>query len=237
MIAEQLSCGYGAVTVVRPLDLEVRPGEVLALLGPNGAGKTTLLLTLAGILPRLGGRVTVGDQALRSGRAAGAAKAGLVLVPDDRSLFPALSVVDNIEAARRRSSRPARDMLEAFPALGRRWEVAAGSLSGGEQQMLALARALVQSPKVLLIDELSLGLAPVVVESLLPIVRQVADDTGAAVVMVEQHVHLALETADRAMVLVHGEVRLHESAAELARRPADLEAAYLGPRTTEGEMQ
>jgi branched-chain amino acid transport system ATP-binding protein len=220
--------------VVRDVDLEVGAGEVVALLGPNGAGKTTMLLTLAGLLPRQGGEVHVDGTPLRSGRPRDAARAGLVLVPDDRSLFPALTTRENLEAARRRSGPPARDMLDVFPALADRWDVPAGSLSGGEQQMLAVARALVQEPRVLLVDEMSLGLAPTIVESLLPVVRRIAEEHKAGVVLVEQHVRLALEVADRAVVLVHGEVRLQGDAADLARDVDQLEAAYLG-RGGQGE--
>jgi branched-chain amino acid transport system ATP-binding protein len=119
-------------------------------------------------------------------------------------------------------------MIDLFPALGERWRVTAGNLSGGEQQMLAVARALVQSPRVLLIDEMSMGLAPVVVESLLPIVRRVADDTGAVVVLVEQHVRLALEVADHAAVMVHGEIALRGAATDLSGQLEEIESAYLG---------
>jgi branched-chain amino acid transport system ATP-binding protein len=223
-----LRCGYGKTTIVRDLDLHVSPGEVLALLGPNGAGKTTLMMTLAGLLPALGGEMRVNDKVLRSGRPRAAAKHGLVLVPDDRALFMPLTVRENLEVARKPSSQPARKMIELFPALEPRWDVAAGNLSGGEQQMVAVARAILQQPKVLLIDEMSMGLAPVIVESLLPVVRRIADDTGAVVVLVEQHVQLALEVADRAAVLVHGEVRLRGDAADLVGNPDQLEAAYLG---------
>ena len=124
-------------------------------------------------------------------------------------------------------------MLELFPALRERWKLHAGALSGGEQQMLAVARALVQRPKVLLVDEMSMGLAPMVVEHLLPIVRRIADDNGAVVVLVEQHVGLALEVADEALVLVHGEVALRGSAADLPRSPDLLEEAYLGGGRTD----
>jgi branched-chain amino acid transport system ATP-binding protein len=226
-----LRCGYGQVTVVRDIDLTVGPGEVLAVLGPNGTGKTTLLLTLAGMLPRQSGEVRVGEHALRSGRPRVASRAGLVLVPDDRSLFATLTVEENLQAAQRRGGPAITDMLEVFPALQARWKVKAGHLSGGEQQMLAVARGLVQAPRVLLIDEMSMGLAPVIVESLLPVVRRVADDTGAAVVLVEQHVRLALEVADQAVVLVHGEIRLQGNASELAGQLDDVEAAYLGTAT------
>ena len=225
-----LGCGYGDTIVVRDVDLDVAAGEVVAVLGPNGAGKTTLLMTLAGLLPRLGGEVAVEGRALRSGRPRDASRAGLVLVPDDRSLFPVLTTAENLEAARRRGSPPANTMLDLFPALANRWKVPAGSLSGGEQQMLAVARALVQQPRVLLIDEMSMGLAPTIVESLLPVVRRIAEEHGATVVLVEQHVRLALEVADRAVVLVHGEIRLQGSAGDLAADVDQIEAAYLGTR-------
>jgi branched-chain amino acid transport system ATP-binding protein len=230
LVCRGLRCGYGKTTIVRELGLQVSSGEVLALLGPNGAGKTTLMMTLAGLLPALGGEVQVNGTVLPNGRPRSAAKNGLILVPDDRSLFMPLTVRENLEAARKRSSPSATKMIELLPALGDRLNVSAGNLSGGEQQMLAVARALVQEPKVLLIDEMSMGLAPVIVESLLPVVRRFADDTGAVVVLVEQHVQLALEVADRAAVLVHGEIRLRGSAADLAGQPDELEAAYLGER-------
>jgi branched-chain amino acid transport system ATP-binding protein len=223
-----LVAGYGPVKVVRNLDLEVEAGSVLAVLGPNGAGKTTVMNTLAGLLPRLGGEVRVDGQLLPSGRPRSASRAGVVLVPDDRALFTTLTVRENLEAARHKGCPPAASMLELFPVLESRWAVTAGALSGGEQQMLAVARAVIQQPHVLLIDEMSMGLAPVIVESLLPIVRKIADTTGAVVVLVEQHVHLALEVADRAVVLVHGAVTLAGSAETLSAQPDRLEAAYLG---------
>jgi branched-chain amino acid transport system ATP-binding protein len=223
-----VAAGYGGTPFVRSISLDVVPGKVLALVGPNGAGKTTLLLTLAGMLPQLAGTTTVNGVTLRSGNPRAASKAGIVLVPDDRSLFPALTVSENLDAARRRHGPKARSMIELFPALEPRWHVAAGNLSGGEQQMLAIARALMQRPSVLLLDELSMGLAPTVVKAVLPAVRRIADEQGAAVVLVEQHVQLALEVADDAVVLVHGEIAFECSAAELAGDLTRLEPAYLG---------
>jgi branched-chain amino acid transport system ATP-binding protein len=215
--------------VLRNLDMSVEPGTVLALLGPNGAGKTTLLLTIAGLQPPLGGRIGIGGSPVRPGSPRAAVKAGLVLVPDDRSLFKGLTVTENLKLASRRGSATTIERIfDYFPDLKRRAKVAAGSLSGGEQQMLAIGRALMQDPKVLLLDELSMGLAPVIVESLLPVIRRVVDETSAACVMVEQHVMLALQIADTAMVLAHGDVALRGDAKELAADEARIERAYLG---------
>jgi branched-chain amino acid transport system ATP-binding protein len=226
-----LTVGHGSVSVLREFDLSLRRGEVLALLGPNGAGKTTLLATLAGLLPRQAGGVSVDGRALPSGRPAAANKAGLVLVPDDRALFTTLTVKENLTIAGKSGGLDVDGAMELFPALTKRLRVAAGSLSGGEQQMLAVARALVQNPRVLLIDEMSMGLAPVIVENLLPVVRRIADETNAVVILVEQHVSLALSVADQAVVVVHGDVHLRGPARELAADPERLEAAYLGETT------
>ncbi len=227
----ELEAGYGRTRVVHGFDLAAKAGTVVAVLGPNGAGKTTLLLTLAGLLPRLAGEVLLDGVSMASGHPGAANRAGLVLVPDDRSLFSTLSVRENLMLASGKDSTQPQRMLDLFAALQSRWKVPAGALSGGEQQMLAIARALVQEPKVLLIDEMSTGLAPTIVEDLLPLVHNVASETGAVVIMVEQHVNLALEIANDAVVMVHGECVLHGSASELAKDPASLEAAYLGSLT------
>jgi branched-chain amino acid transport system ATP-binding protein len=233
-VTTALSCdvtvGYQGVTVAREVTLDVEGGDVVTVLGPNGAGKTTLLLTLAGFLPPIEGTITVDGQRIRGGSARRLNRAGVVLVLDTRALFTQLSTTENLTVAKRACKRPGPsvdDVLDMFPVLRQRTRLQAGMLSGGEQQMLALARALVQGPRVLLIDEMSMGLAPVVVEALMPIIRTIADDAGAAVVLVEQHVRLALEVADHAVVMVHGNVVLREAAATLRGNQGALEAAYL----------
>jgi branched-chain amino acid transport system ATP-binding protein len=224
-----LDAGYGGVPVVRGFDLHVAEGEVVALLGPNGAGKTTVLLTLAGLLPRLGGHVELHGQPAPSGDPVRVARRGLVLVPDDRALFRSLTCKENIELGRRKGATTTLDeIVDLFPDLRKRLDLRAGDLSGGEQQMLAMARALVQQPTVRLVDELSMGLAPIIVEHLLPTLRTIATSTGVAVVLVEQHVQMALEVADRALVLVHGDVVLEAPAAQLLADASAVERAYLG---------
>ncbi len=223
-----LSAGYERLVVVRELNLAVQRKEILAVLGPNGAGKTTLMLTLAGFLPPVGGTIMIDGTEVRAGSARRMNRSGVVLVPDFRALFTGLTPVQNLQLAARRGGPAIDEVLDLFPALRRRARLRTGDLSGGEQQMLAVGRALVQAPKVLLIDEMSMGLAPVVVESLMPLIRQVANESQASVILVEQHVQLALEIADRAAVLVHGDVVVSGAAADLRQDGRALEAAYLG---------
>jgi branched-chain amino acid transport system ATP-binding protein len=234
-----LSCditvGYQGVAIARDIHLDVAAGRVLTVLGPNGSGKTTLLLTLAGFLPPISGTITVDGRAVRGGSARRLNRAGVVLVLDNRGLFTQLTTLENLKVAKRSCPRrgpTVDDVLDLFPALKNRVRLHAGMLSGGEQQMLALARALVQAPRVLLIDEMSMGLAPVIVEALMPVIRTVADEAGAAVVLVEQHVRLALDVADDAMVLVHGDVVLRDTAAHLREDASALERAYLATAPT-----
>jgi branched-chain amino acid transport system ATP-binding protein len=223
-----LTGGRGTAVAFRDIDLAIEAGTIAALLGPNGAGKTSLLLTLAGLLPPQRGTVAVDGQALKLGRPALASKTGIVLVPDNRSLFTTLTVEENLKAAGHKGGPSPRDMLDAFPALEARWTLDAGALSGGEQQMLAMARALIQEPRVLLIDEMSMGLAPLIVESLFERVKRIAKDHGCAVLLVEQHVTLALEVADTASVLNRGSIVLHGTAEDVRRGADQLEAAYFG---------
>jgi branched-chain amino acid transport system ATP-binding protein len=222
-----LHAGYNKVAVARQIDLSVGHNQILAVLGPNGAGKTTLMLTIAGFLDPLEGSISLDGIRVRTGSARRMNKAGVVLVPDSRALFSDLTPEQNLKLAAHRSGSSVDDVMDLFPALRLRSRLRVGQLSGGEQQMLAVARALIQAPKVLLIDEMSMGLAPVIVESLLPIIRQVADQSNAAVVLVEQHIQLALEVADTAIVLVHGGIVASGSAEDVRRQEATLQRAYL----------
>ncbi|ANY22208.1 ABC transporter ATP-binding protein [Gordonia terrae] len=216
---------------VRGVDLVVDRGRITCLLGPNGAGKTTLLMSLAGMLPRFDGRMTVDGRDIRGGHPREAVRSGIVLVADDRALFRSLTVAQNLRLAVRERSRrriAIDEIINYFPDLEKRLHTAAGRLSGGEQQMLAIGRALLQKPKVLLIDELSMGLAPVIVDQILAVLQRLAGEEDLAVLLVEQHVHLALGIADHAVVLVHGELVLTEDASVLRADPSRIEKAYLG---------
>jgi len=216
-----LSVGYSGVPVARELDIEVRPGEVVALLGRNGAGKTTTLHTIAGLLPRLSGRILLhGKTPARSFHQR--VRAGLALVPEERAVIRRLSVLDNIKISR----ASADEVFEIFPELQRLRHQRVGMLSGGEQQMLALGKFMAARPDVLLIDELSLGLAPLVVERLLESVRDAAGN-GTGVLLVEQQPATALMVADRGYVLAGGRIQLAATSDEMLAHLADIEAMYL----------
>ena len=228
LVLADLFAGYADVPVVRDLNLEVRPGEVVALLGPNGAGKTTTLETIAGLHRPISGTIELSGEKVGGTPAHLLARRGLALVPEGRALFPGLTVREHLRLAGKRGDSREEELLEMLPELRKCLSRKAGLLSGGEQQMLAVGRALVTRPRLLLVDEMSLGLAPVIVERLLPILRRAADELGASVLFVEQHVALALEISDRAYILTHGRIRLEGAAADLRERRELLAASYLG---------
>jgi len=210
------------MAVVRDLDLFVGKGEIAALVGPNGAGKTTTLLTLAGDLPRLRGAILIDGQPSQDPLYL-RARRGLSFVTEERSVFMGLSAADNLRLASVSRGRAIELFPELEPLMGR----TAGLLSGGEQQMLSLARALGREPRLLLADELSLGLAPLIVQRLLHALRQAADDRGVGVLLVEQHVSQALKVADRVYAMQAGKVVLQGTGAEIGARIGDLERVYL----------
>jgi branched-chain amino acid transport system ATP-binding protein len=220
--AHELSAGYAGQPVVHDLDLAVHPGEVVCLLGPNGAGKTTTMLALSGELPPIGGMVEFDGRATRAPLHT-RARNGLSYVTEERSVFKGLSTRDNLRCG---GVAPA-DAIALFPELEKRLDVRGGLLSGGEQQMLTLARALCRKPRLLLADELSLGLAPIVVDRLLAAVRAAADEQGTGVLIVEQHARKALRYADRVLVMTRGRVRMVLSADEARGQLADIEMHYL----------
>lgn len=220
--ARRLCAGYGELPVLHDIDLRVDAGRIVVLLGPNGAGKTTLLLSLAGRLPLLSGEV-LADGIATKAPLYRRARAGLGLVTDDRAIFRGLTAAENLRVG---SVQP-EQALELFPELESRLDVVAGLLSGGEQQMLTLARALARRPKVLLVDELSLGLAPLIVQRLLARLSEATARTGAAVVLVEQHVRKALDVADSGYILNRGSIVLQGTAAELRGRMGEIESSYL----------
>ncbi|MQY02090.1 ABC transporter ATP-binding protein [Actinomadura macrotermitis] len=222
-----LTAGYFGAAVLRDLSLTVGPGEVVALLGPNGAGKSTTLRAISRILAPMSGTVLFQGRDVAGQKPQDIARAGLVHMSERRGVFHGLTVEEHLRLHR----LDAAIAYAYFPELRKLRSRRAGLLSGGEQQMLGMARALARRPAVLMIDELSKGLAPVIVERLMPVVRAYADESGAGVLLVEQQVQLALEVADRGYVLAHGNLTDHDSAANLLADREVLVSSYLGATT------
>lgn len=224
---DNLLAGYRSITVIRSLSLNVEPGEVVALLGANGAGKSTTLLTISGLAEQQSGRISLDGTDISDMSAMRRTRAGIGHVTEDRSLFTKLTTMENLRLGGRGNLTRLDGVLDLLPALKPLLSRQSGALSGGEQQMLALGRALMSSPRILLIDELSLGLAPRIVQRLLENVRELANN-GLGVLLVEQHVEQALKIADRVVVLARGRVSFEGVPGDLSGQRDRLTAAYLG---------
>jgi branched-chain amino acid transport system ATP-binding protein len=226
-----LRSGYGRVEVLRGVDLDVSAGEIVALLGSNGAGKSTLNNTVSGLVPAWAGSVSFDGADLTGAHYRKVVQAGLIQVPEGRKIFPNLTVRENLELgsftrAREHRARNLERVFAIFPRLAERVTQKAGTMSGGEQQMLAIGRGLMAEPRLLILDEPSLGLSPLLVEEMFALIRRLHDD-GLAVLLVEQNVGQSLEIADRAYVLENGAIRFSGRPAELLAS-AELKKAYLG---------
>ncbi len=228
---EDLHVDRGAREVLEGVSIDIAPGEVTALLGPNGAGKSSLVLTVGGALRATSGHVWLGDQDLTHKKPEKIRALGVAVVPEGRRLLRDLTVEDNLRVAtytlaRSEAAAGIDHALELFPELRKRFDVIAGQLSGGEQQMVVLAQALVSRPRFILVDELSLGLAPVIVKRLAPVLTEVAD-SGTGVLLIEQFAHVALAISNTAYVIEGGGIRYKGTAAELKEHPELLHSAYL----------
>jgi len=229
---EEVRSGYGRIEVLHGVSLQVPAGSVVALLGPNGVGKTTTLRAISGALPVTSGAIRLDGRRIDNRRPSAIARRGLRLIPEGRGIFPSLSVGDNLRVAHRSAPRAMvgpwdewlLDITETFPRLGERLEQSAGSLSGGEQQMLALCRALVGGSELVMFDELSMGLAPLIVHELFDRVAALRD-SGRTILLVEQHLTYALRLADLCYVLAKGQVVFAGEPAELRHLPSA--ASYL----------
>jgi branched-chain amino acid transport system ATP-binding protein len=231
LVLRDLTVERGGRAVVKDVSLEIAEGEVTALLGPNGAGKSTLVLAVGGVLKPRSGAVLLDDANMVGRRPERIRQRGVAIVPEGRRLLPDLTVEDNLRVASyaltKEQSQTGRDrVLELFPQLRQRLTAPARTLSGGEQQMVVLAQALIGAPRYLLVDELSLGLAPVVVSRLIPVIAAVAE-SGAGVLLIEQFATVALGLANRAHIMEGGRIRFSGQARELRDDPAKLRSAYL----------
>nr|WP_216369335.1 ABC transporter ATP-binding protein [Brevibacillus sp. MCWH] len=227
-----LNVWYGSIHAVRDLSLSVEEGEVVTLIGSNGAGKTTTLNAICGVLPAKGS-IRYGGNELNGVPTHRIVQEGIVMVPEGRRVFPRLTVADNLmmgaysrRASKAELEREMESVFELFPRLAERKDQLAGTMSGGEQQMLAIGRALMAKPRLLILDEPSMGLAPIVVKDIFQTIRQIKRQ-GMTILLVEQNATMALSVADRGYVLEHGEIRFHGTAEEL-KEQGIVKKAYLG---------
>ena len=227
-----LQVAYGGIRAVRSVDIDVRQGELVSLIGANGAGKTTTMRAITGLKQWLGGEVQCFGRSIKSVPTHELLKRGVAMVPEGRGIFGRMSILDNLHmgAHLRRDRSNVKQEIDRlfglFPHLGERPLQLAGTLSGGEQQMLAMARALLSRPKLLLLDEPSMGLSPIMVQKIFDVVRSVRGE-GMAVLLVEQNARLALQTADRAYVMESGEITMSGNASSMLNNPK-VQSAYLG---------
>ncbi|HSV82662.1 MAG TPA: ABC transporter ATP-binding protein [Ramlibacter sp.] len=230
---EALRSGYGQLAVLEDVSLDVERGEIVAVIGANGAGKSTLLLTISGHLKAFGGKVTFDGHDITGLPAHAAAPRGLVMVPEGGRLFPFMTVLENLQlgayhrVARERMAQTLEEVMETFPILAERRDQLAGRLSGGERQMCAVARAVMSLPKLLMLDEPSLGLAPIMVDRVFEKVAGLVKSKGLSVLLVEQNVGNALRLARRGCILDHGRLVKEASAQELLR-DEDVQKTYMG---------
>ncbi|MEQ6897049.1 ATP-binding cassette domain-containing protein [Microbacterium sp. KR10-403] len=226
LILDDVTVSRGAGPVISHVSLRVAPGEVVALVGPNGAGKTSLIESVSGVIAHSGGDIRIGETSIGRLSRVARARRGIVHIEQGRAVFPSLTVRENLSLTARTDAE-AKAALDHFPELEKRWDSPTALLSGGEQQMVVLARAFAARPKFLLIDEMSLGLAPVVFTRLLPIVSTLAE-SGVGVLLVEQFTNLALGLAREALVVAGGRVTYQGTAQQLRDDPTILHEAYLG---------
>jgi branched-chain amino acid transport system ATP-binding protein len=232
LAVQAIDVSYGAIQALRQVSLHVMPGELVSLIGANGAGKSTLLKSIASLLKPTRGQILFSGENIEGAPAHSLASKGLALVPEGRGIFPEMTVLENLQmGAYSRSDKHAiqHDIEHAyslFPRLAERRTQAAGTLSGGEQQMVAIARALMSKPRLLLLDEPGMGLAPILVQKIFEVIKTINRE-GVSVLLVEQNAQLALTLAQRGYVMEHGEITLHDAASALLNNPA-VKAAYLG---------
>ncbi|QDW73115.1 ABC transporter ATP-binding protein [Lachnospiraceae bacterium KGMB03038] len=230
---EHLSVSYGAIQAVRDISFEVGKGEIVSLIGNNGAGKSSTLKALTGIVKPAQGSIKLFDQEIAGVKAHKVSKLGMAMVPEGRGIFTRMTVLENLEMGA--FNRPDKEnvksdldkVFELFPVLAERRKQKGGSLSGGEQQMLAVGRAMMQNPKILLLDEPSLGLAPQVVESIFEVVKEINKKDGTPILLVEQNAYLALEVSNRGYVLETGEIIVYDESKKLLENEM-VQRAYLG---------
>ncbi|MFT5698618.1 MAG: branched-chain amino acid transport system ATP-binding protein [Desulforhopalus sp.] len=230
---ENIQAGYGNIIAIKDVSLEINEGEIITLIGANGAGKSTTLMTISGVVPARGGKIFFRDQSIEKKSSDDIVKLGICQVPEGRHIFPQLTVQENLDMGaflRKDKANIKKDLeyvFDLFPILAERKSQDGGTLSGGEQQMLAMSRALMARPQLLLLDEPSMGLAPLVIKQIFEIIKQINKENNTTIFLVEQNANQALHIADRGYVIENGEITLSGPASDLLKN-SDIQKAYLG---------